>query len=198
MSTTHMILENGVLKVVPLPEKPVVFRGEIHGNSKWMGGLYPCRGAAVEVVSNTNPFHAAQAPIIQEAPEEEKRIVLPKPVIDITPAAVFATATIAFDEEDEPEVQDANEGSAVESVEAVAKSLASEDVRGIGMTQREFNAYQLKGAQVRKLYELFMGQDASEIGVSNMTKALLTESGRSDERKALLLKTILDIKRGAQ
>lgn len=200
----HMILEGGVLKAVPLQEKPITFNGEIHANSKLMGSFYPCRGVAVEIVSANNRAKqaaaSAPAPVIQQA-EPTDKIALPKHTIELkAPVSAFATATIAFDEPDEePEmgVSLVTDGPAIVPVSEVAQSLATEDARGVGITQKEFNQYQLKGAQVRKLYEILIDKDSAEVGVSNMTKALVNESGKSPERGAEILRAILDVKRGA-
>lgn len=200
----HMILEGGVLKAVPRQEAPVTFNGEIHANSKLMGSFYPCKGVAVEIVAANNRAKqapiVAQAPVIQQAPPTDK-IELPKHTIELkAPVSAFATATIAFDEpeDDLPEVGvSLAEGPAIVPVDEVAQSLATEDARGVGMTKKEFNQYQLKGAQVRKLYELLVSKESDDVGVFKMTEALLTESGRSTERGAEVLRTILDVKRGA-
>ena len=193
-----MILEGGVLKTVPLQEKPVVFQGEVHYNAKAMGSFYPHRGgASVEIVSQNYRAPTTTPPIIEQAPEEQK-IVLPKAHIDppvVTTA--FAEATIAFDEPDEPQEGGTDKASDIVSVEEVAQSLAYEDVRGVGMTLKEFNAYQLKGAQVRKVYQKTINADASEMGISKMTQAILNETGKSIERQGEVLSIILDVKRGA-
>lgn len=189
----QMILEGGMLKTVPLPEQPVVFKGEIHYNSKAMGAFYPHRGASVEVVSHNYRAPTTNTPVIEQ-PKEDQRIVLPKPQEQPTIIqSAFAEATIAFDE---PEAAP-DDSPVLATVEEVAQSLATEDVRGVGMTLKEFNVYQLKGAQVRKVYQTIINEDASEMGISKMTQAILDETGRSEERHGDVIRAILDAKRGA-
>jgi hypothetical protein len=165
----QMILEGGVLKTVPLQEKPIVFQGEVHYNAKAMGSFYPHRGgASVEVVSQNYRAPTTNTPIIEQ-PAEAQKISLPKAHIE-PPVVIsaFAEATIAFDEPAEAP-SSTEQASDIVSVEDVAQSLAYEDVRGVGMTLKEFNAYQLKGAQVRKVYQKVINADASEMGISKMT-----------------------------
>lgn len=198
----HMILEGGVLKAVPQQAPPVVFNGEIHPNAKWMGGMYPCRGPAVEIVAPHSRKVVNTIPVIQQAPEEPAPIILPKAqkVIDLTAPSAFAAATIAFDEpEDEPGATNEEASEAGVDVPAVfSADTSSEDpAPNIGMTVKEFGAYQLKGAQVRKVYELTVSPDSSEVGVSKMTKSIIEASQASVEASGKVLQVILDVKRGA-
>lgn len=215
----RMILENGVLKAIHSPATPVRLPAEMPANVKFMGNFHPVRQPAVEIVANV-PFRVDHAdrhksPIIQQdlSPRQQQRLAentgeikLPPVQSTVRPAeTAFAAASITFDEPEDDTAETAPvrapatpSGPVTPTPAAdVAQMIATQDIRNLGMTLKDFNAYQLKGAQVRKVYERLTETDAADLGINRMTKAILEEAGKSTERYAEVTRLILDIKRGA-
>lgn len=215
----RMILENGVLKAIHSPQTPVRLPAEMPTNVKFMGNFHAVRQPAVEIVANV-PFRVDHAdrhksPVIQQdlSARQQQRLAESTGEIKLPPVqntarateTAFAAASITFDEPDDDTLeaapvtaQVAPSGPVAPTPAAdVAQMIATQDIRNLGMTLKDFNAYQLKGAQVRKIYERLTETEAADLGINRMTKVILEEAGKSTDRYAEVVRLILDIKRGA-